>query len=51
MTKLKNFICDKTQKLKFGQNSKTQIWTKLKKSNCEGKNKLIVTKLRSSKCD
>ena len=35
MTKLKNSNFHKTQKLKFGQNSKTQIVTKLKNSNCD----------------
>ena len=34
MTKLNNSNCDKTQKLKLWQNSKTQIVTKLKNSNC-----------------
>ena len=33
VTKLKISRCDKTKKLKLRQNSKTQIVTKLKKSN------------------
>ena len=41
MTKLENSNCDKTQKLKFLQNSKTKNMTKLKKT----KN---VTKLKKS---
>ena len=37
---LKNSNGDETQKLKFGQNSKTQIMTKLKNSNCNETKKL-----------
>ena len=60
MTKLKNSNCDKTQKLKFWQNSKTQIVTKLKKHFFNKIQKLklwqysktqIVTKLKNSNCD
>ena len=53
VTKLKNTNCDKTQKLKLGPNSKTQIVTKLNNSNIkEEKNKKkIVTKLKKSNCD
>ena len=40
--KLKNFYCDKTQNLKWWQNSKTQIMTKLK---------LWEKKLKKLKCD
>ena len=51
---------DKTQKLKSGQNSKTQIVTKLKNSNCGKTQKLkfwqnskiqIVTKLKNTNCN
>ena len=34
VTKLKKLNCDKTLKLKLGQNSKTQFGTKLKNTNC-----------------
>ena len=34
LTKLTNTYSDKTQKLKLWQNSKTEIVTELKKSNC-----------------
>ena len=43
MTKVQNSNCDKIQTLKFWQNLKTQIGTKLKTQ--------IVTKLRKSVCD
>ena len=39
-----NSNCEKTQKFKLQQNSKTQIVTKLKNSNCE-------KKLKNSNCD
>ena len=44
--KIKSLHCDEPQKLKLGQNSITQIVTKLNNSNC-GKTKKtqIVTKL------
>ena len=40
--KFKNLNCDKTQKLKMGQNSKTKIGTKLKKSNCDKTQKIML---------
>ena len=40
--------CDETKKHKRGRNSKTQIGTKLKNSNCDKTQKLIVTKLKNS---
>ena len=44
--------CDKTQKLKLWENSKTQIVRKLKNSNCDESQKLeIVTKLKNLNCD
>ena len=58
MTKLKNSLCDKTQKLIMWQNStcdKLKLW---QNSNCEGKNQKlksdktqIVTKLENSNYD
>ena len=60
ITKLKNSNCDKTQKLKLWQNSKTWIVTKLKKSNCDKNQKLkwgqnskteFATKLKNWNCD
>ena len=38
--KLKNYNCDETQKLKWRQNSKTQMVTKLKNSICDKTQKL-----------
>ena len=52
VTKLNKSNCDKTQKFELGQNSKTQIGTKIKKmwrrkkSKCD--NIQIVTKLKDS---
>ena len=43
MIKTKSSNCDKTQKLKLGQNSKTQIVTKLKNSNCDKTQTQIAT--------
>ena len=42
VTKLRNLICDKTQKLKSGKNykKKTHIVTQLKNSNCDKIKKL-----------
>ena len=60
MTILKYSICDKTQKLKLIQNSKTQIVTELENSICDKTQKLkwwqnskinIVTKLKNSNYD
>ena len=47
MTKLKNSNCDKTQKLKFWQSSKTETLTELKNSNCD-KTQTVI-KLKNSK--
>ena len=47
MTILKYSICDKTQKLKLIQNSKTQIVTELKNSICDKTRTQIVTKLKN----
>ena len=41
MTKLENLKCDKTQNLKFLQNSTTQKRTKLKKIECDKTKKKI----------
>ena len=51
MTKLKHLNQDKTKKIKLGQNSKTNIVTKLKNSNCEEKKVTtqIVIKLKKNK--
>ena len=52
MKKFKKSNCDKTQKLKWWQNSKTQIVIKLKNSKCD--NTHLVTKLKlrhNSNCD
>ena len=40
MKKLKKSYCDKTQKLKLRQNSKTQIVKKLVNSNCDKTKKI-----------
>ena len=40
-----------TQNQKFGQNSKPQMVTTLKNSNCDKTKKIIVTKLENSNCD
>ena len=45
MTKLKNLNCDKTKKIKFGQNSKTTIVTKLTNSICDKTQ--IMTQLKT----
>ena len=47
--KLKNSNCDETKKLKWGQNSKTQMLTNVKNSN--GDKTQIVMKLKNSNCD
>ena len=49
LCQLKNCNCDTTQNLKVWQNSKTEIVTLLKNSNC-GKTQ-IVRKLKNSNCD
>ena len=51
MTKLKHSNYDNTQKLKFRQNSETQMVTKLKHLNCEKIQTQIVTKLKNTHCD
>ena len=60
VTTLKTWNCEKSQKIKLWQNSKTRIMTKLKKLNCDKTQKLklwqnsktqIVTKLKNSNCD
>ena len=53
MTKLKKTNGDKTLKLKWWQNSKAQIVTKLKKTQIITKSatKLNVTILKNSNCD
>ena len=57
---IKNSNCDKTQKLKLWQNSKSKMVTKLKNFNGDKTQKLklwhnlstqIVTKLKNSSCD
>ena len=52
LIKLENLNCDKTQKHKLWQNSKTEIVTKLKKTQMVTKFKVqIVTKLKTLNCE
>ena len=53
MTKLRDSNCDKTQKLKLWQNSKTHIVTKVKVwQNSNGdKNQIVKKKSKATQCD
>ena len=50
LMKFINSKCDETQKLKWWQNSKSQIVTKPKKSKCD-KTQNVKKKMKTSKCD
>ena len=52
MCPLKKLKCDKTKKIKLGQNSETQIVTNLENSNYDQtKKNQIVIKPKPSNCD
>ena len=51
MTKFKNSNCDKTQKLKWSQNLKTQTVTKLKNQKCKNSSCDKTQIVKNLNCD